>query len=271
MGCHRVPTRATFSAIALLLAVMAASLGGCASYVVPGGPADFRALGITASEQEARTDAVIAVAMSREPAASFPARIAVARLQDAGYRNYSGYGYGSGRVTVQTVRDVESDEDFQRLADLPQVAGIAQLNRLVLPNTINDAEDLRVAAAQVKADMLLVYTFDTKFGVETIVPVLGTITLGLFPSEESRVNTTCSLALIDVRTGYIYGLGESSAKAEQLASGWTSSTAIDQSRRRAEAEAFTGAVDEFVSLWQGIAAEYSRPASPIGVRYETPG
>ena len=244
---------------------------GCASYVVPGGPADFRALGITAAEQELRTDRAIAVAMSRKPAASFPARIAVARLQDAGYRNYSSYAYGSGRATVQTVRDVESEEDFARLGELPQLGGIAHLNRLVLPDSINDAEDLRVAAAQVKADMLLLYTFDTKFGVDTVVPVLGTITLGLFPSKESRVNTTCSLALIDVRTGYIYGLAESSAAAEQLANGWTSETAVDQSRRRAEGEAFTGVVDEFVSLWGGVVREYAEPAAISGRRYETPG
>jgi len=255
----------------LLLAIAGFMLSGCGSYLVPGGPADFRALGITPQQQEEMTDGVILEAMQRKPAASFPARIAVARLQAPGYRSYSGYGYGTGAVTLQMNRDVESEEDFDRLAELNQIAGIAPLNRLVIPSQVRSVDDLRVAAAQVKADMLLVYTFDTKFGVETIVPVLGTITLGLFPSEESRVNSTCSLALIDVRTGYIYGLGEASAKAQQLASGWTSRTAVDQSRRRAEQQAFSTAVDEFVSLWSGIVNEYNRSPLPIGVRYETPG
>ena len=265
----RFPSRFAAFVLFVLLGATGLTLSGCGSYVVPGSAADFRALGITAQEQEEMTDGVIAAAMQRKPAASFPARIAIARLQGAGYRSHSGYGYGTGTVTLQMNRDVESEEDFERLADQAQIAGIAPLNRLVLPNSIRSVDDLRVAAAQVKADMLLVYTFDTRFGVETIVPVLGTITLGLFPSKESRVNSTCSLALIDVRTGYIYGLGEANARADQLASGWTSKTAVDQSRRRAERRAFAGAVDEFVSLWGGVVSEYHRSPVPIEVRYET--
>ena len=59
--------------------------------------------------------------MQREPAAAFPARLAIARVQSSGYSNRTSTCYGSGKYCLITTRDVESAVDFERLTNLPGV------------------------------------------------------------------------------------------------------------------------------------------------------
>lgn len=237
--------------------------GGCATYVTPGQAADFRALGITADEQRANTDVEIRRALDRKPLASFPASIAVIHVQGEGYRSFSSDGYGQGSTTVVTLRDAEMQTGFDRIGKLPMVRGVAMVNRMVAPNNVRTEKDLRVAAANLQADMTMIYTFETQFGDETVVPFMGTITLGLFPAKEAKVTTTCSAALIDTRSGYVYGLAESTVKEDQLANAWTSKTAIDQSRRRAESKAFVQMVDEMEQTWKGVVDQYTTPTAVL--------
>lgn len=239
-----------------IAAACATMFGGCATYVTPGQPADFRALGVTPQQADSMTTSGVRDALARRPAAAFPAALAVARVQGPGYTSGTARGYGNGSYTLLTLRDIEKDTDFERLAKLPMLAGVAPLNRLVVPAEIRKEEDLRNAAAQVQADILLIYTLDTQFWTETTVPYLGKITLGLFPNEEAKVTTTVSSAFIDVRTGYIYGLSEATETRSRLANAWTSRDAIDQARRDVEAAAFAKAVGEWEKTWTGIASRY---------------
>lgn len=242
------------------LGVVAASvftvLIGCASYTTPGGPADFRAMGITGAEAAAQTESGIAERMSRRPLAGFPAGIALARVQGPGYKSLSGSGYGTGAYTIVPTRLVETPEQMARLGKLPMIRGIAPLNRLVTPPHLGTERELREAAANVQADMVLIYTFDTRFGSEQTVPFLKTITLGIFPTEEAQVTSTASCALIDTRNGYVYGLAEGTSRQTQAANAWTTKDAIDQSRVRAEREAFDGLVKQFESMWMGVVTAY---------------
>jgi len=234
---------------ASLAAVCVFAVAGCSStYVTPGGPAQMSAL----------TESDIAHEMTRQPSSPFPARVAVVRVQAPGYRSYNCDGYGSGRYTVVTARDAEKDSDFQRIEKLPKVAGVAPLNRMVIPYNLQTAKELRLAAASVKTDMLLVYTIDTSFRIEhhEIGP-LEPIALGFLPNKEAVVTATASAALFDVRTGYIYGLTESTAKESQVASFWTSQQAADSSRGKAEAKAFDGLVTEFERTWKGVVDQYA--------------
>ncbi len=257
------PRRGRFvSAVAVVM--LAGSVGACSTYRTPGKPADFHALGITGQEAADLTDSGISRKMSRKPAAGFPASVAAVRVQGPGYKSYTSEGYGSGQFTVITNRDVETDEQFDRLSKLPMIRGIAAMNRIVLPANITTEKDLREAAANVQADMVLIYTFDTVFGSETVVPALGTITLGMFPAEQARVTSTASAALIDTRTGYIYGLAEGTHKTNQLANFWTTDDAIDQSRRRAETEAFEKLVQNLETMWGQVASTYGPPTTGKG-------
>ncbi|MBX3359165.1 MAG: hypothetical protein KF745_12150 [Phycisphaeraceae bacterium] len=259
------PRMTTSAAASILLGaacLVAGLAGGCSTYTTPGKAADFAALGITKDQQAGLTDADIAVRLSRKPAASFPASIAAVRIQD---QNYSSYTYGGSRnrgtFSVVTLREVETTEQLQRLESLPMVRGVAPVNRLVINDRISSERDLRAAAADLHADIVFVYTFDTVFGSETVIPALGVFTLGLFPDKEAQVTSTASASLIDTRTGYIYGLAEATAKTTQAANAWTSREAVDQSRRRAEAEAFEKLVGEVETTWRQVAATYG-PAAP---------
>lgn len=231
-------------------------LSGCVTYRVPGGPANFRAMGITEELIEEQTDVSISRRLARKPLASFPTTVAVVRVQDRSYSSYTTGSYGRGNYRIVTTRDVESEEAFNRIASLPMIRSLAPLNRLVVSELLNTELELREAAATVQADMLLIYTFDTTFGVEEKIVPLSIITLGLFPDDEARVTTTVSAVLIDTRNGYIYGLAEATSHQTQLANNWTSQAAIDQSRRRAEQEAFDKLIDGIDTMWMGVIQTY---------------
>ena len=87
--------------------------------------------------------------MHREPGRNdrrrVPARLAVARVQASGYYSRSNTCYGSGRYCVVTTRDIEPEAAFERLSKLPQVAGLALMNRMLLPGKLTSAKDLRQA------------------------------------------------------------------------------------------------------------------------------
>lgn len=238
-------------AVVCLLALVA----GCASYTTPGAGMKMDSL--------ARGD--IRERLARRPAAAFPAHLAVARVQAPGYRSYSQTSFGDGRYSVVTTRDIETPADFERIAKLPQVAGVAPLSRLLLPPRLDTDEDLRTAAASLRADVLLVYTFDTQFVTnESVIAPLRTFYLGILPDQTARITTTASAALFDVRTGFVYGVAESTAREDQITSVWTNAEAIDQSRQRTERRAFEQLLSEIETAWSGIVHQHGAGSNAMG-------
>lgn len=232
----------------MLLILTTAILTGCAThYTTPAG-------GVSIAEI---ADEDIEALFKREPASPFPARLAVVRVQDSGYVTKTSTGYGSGRYTIVTTRDIETDEDFQKIQELPMIAAIAPLSRLLVPANASTMKDLRIPAAKLKADMLLLYSVDTSFNVEgTSLGPLSLVSLGFIPNKKAFVTSTVSGALIDVRTGFIYGTTEATEKEEQRASMWSTEAAIDASRIRAEHRAFQSFLDEFRRLWKNVSEEH---------------
>lgn len=226
-------------------------LGACARpYVTP-------ARGVALSSLTT-ADSDIAERMLRQPAAEFPARIALVRVQSPGYRSYSREGYGSGNYSVVTTREIETDEDIQRLERLPMISQTTMLNRMVIPVELRSDRELRLAASTLKADLLLAYSVDTSFRIdEHDVGPLRLITLGMAPTKEAIVTATASLALIAVRTGYVFALAEGTAREKQLASSWTRCDAVEESRLRAERHAFRKMLDEFEAAWKGVVEQYA--------------
>lgn len=222
-------------------------LTGCASYITPGGSVELNKL----------TDASIHKIMSAQPAANFPANISTARVQAPNYTSYRLASFGTGRYSVVTTREVESEEDFKRLSELPMVVGIAPLNRILLPTKLDTIKALREGAARLKADILLVYTFDTTFhaGQQHYAP-LNAIALGFLNNKEITVTTTVSAAFFDVRTEYLYGLAEATAKQSQFASVWSTQSAVDDLRVLTEKQAFVKLMPEIEKSWTGIIGQY---------------
>jgi len=267
--------------------ILAVALSGCASYVTPGGSvklAELSDAGITvpgAAANQAKptetdknapggvnpgklTQTEINAYLTTKPTASFPAKIAVARVQAPGYASQSNSGFGTGRYSVVTTRDVESDENFRRLEAMPGGAGFGPLNRILLPMELGSFDALRVAAARLKADVLLVYTFDTSFrvGKKQIEPQT-LISLGLLPNKEVAVTTTASAAFFDVRTEFLYGLAEASARKSRHANVWGSANAVDELRITTERDAFDALVPEIEAAWAGIVAEHTSAMSGV--------
>jgi hypothetical protein len=239
-----------------------ALLAGCATYTTPGAGVNI--------ENLSRADPDIAGAFTAEPAAPFPARLAVARVQASGYYSRSTSCYGGGGYCVVTTRDIEPEASYQKLSQLPLVAGLALMNRMLLPSKLHSTRDLRQVAAGLKADMLLVYTLETGFNIEnTDVGPLALISLGFLPTKKARVTATASAALFDVRTGFIYGVAESTALEQQRGTFWSSSDAVDDARKRAEAAAFQKLIGEITSFWSNVinthavAPRRAKPEGPV--------
>lgn len=247
----------------LLVFALAMSLAACGQrkYVTPGGPADFCALGITHAQAEQNTDMDIEARMSRRPAASFPAAITVIRVQSNDYRSMTNAGVGRGGYSIVTVRDVENEEDIDRLAKLACVRELGPLNRLVVPAQLNDAKDVRLAASELQSDIVLLYTFDTRFASDITIPALGVISLGLLPNEVQRASCTASAAFIDTRSGFIYGVCEATANTDRLHNAWNSIEALDAARRKSEATAFSRLVGEVTDTWTDIVRRYGPPGA----------
>lgn len=224
---------------AIILAACAAlSLSACATYTTPSAGVDISGV----------PDGDIAEAFSRKPAMTFPARVAVARLGPGGPQ----------RLNIESTRQVEGEDDFTRLTRLPQVNGVAPISRLFISGQPKSFRDLRAAAAELRADALLVYGVDSRFRTETTeLGPLQTVALGMLATRKAYVTATTSFVLIDVRTGFVYGVGESTATESQRGNVWSSARAVDEARIRAERKAFEDAVGEMERLWIGVLAEHA--------------
>lgn len=233
----------------LLLVGLLALVSGCSTYTTPGAGVSLGAI--------SEADSDIAEAYRREPAATFPAQLAVVRVAASNYRSASSQSYGGGAFSVVTTRDIESDESLARLTGMPQVRAVAPVSRLLLPGNLSSVRDLRTAAAQLRADMLLIYTIDTRFRTDAAdVGPLQTVALGFLPTRKATVTATFAFMVVDVRTGFIYGTGESSATQDQRSNVWGSERAIEAARMRAEQEAFQTGLGEVEALWTSVLAQH---------------
>ena len=86
---------------------------------------------------------------------------------------------------------------------------------------------------------------------------LSLITLGLLPDKKAFVSSTTSGAMVDVRTGFVYGVSEATEREEQLATIWNTQDIIDGARLRSETASFRSFVGEFGKLWKNILAQYA--------------
>lgn len=235
--------------------------GGCAEYATPGRAADLRAVGVTQAMVAGGTESGIEQQLNKKPLAALPTGLAVARLQAPGYRSRTAEGFGEGRYSVVTTRDVEPEAAVARLNKMPMVLGVAPISRLLLPANLQSDQELRHAAAQLHADMLLIYTLDTTFQKNDLAEPLTLITLGISPNQKATIVSTASAVLMDTRNGYIYGVSEATTRSSKLMGAWGSGDAIDEARRGTEAEAFGKLVGEVEKMWGGVVRQFPNPGA----------
>jgi hypothetical protein len=238
-----MPRRNLLAATTLII-----SLCGCASYVTPGGPARL--------DQINRAD--IAEAASRRPTVTFPARVGVVRIQANEYRSYSNEGYGRGQFTAVTTQELLTDEQMEAVSKWPSLSAVIPITRLTIPSRLDSIDDLRVAGAKIQADILLVYTIDTSFRIQGKgYGPLSAISLGIIPDRDAYITATASAILVDVRSGFVYGGAEATAKKSGLTNVWESSGTVDRKRVQAEEEAFGQLVEQISRTWTGVIKQYS--------------
>jgi hypothetical protein len=224
--------------------------------------------GAAKQEQSLGTDAGIAAMMERKPLASFPASVAVVRVQASGYRSATATGFGQGQYCVITTRDVEADADVEKLSKLPMLRGVATLNRLIIPPSLATDYELRQAAAKMHADMLLIYTIDTQFLELNRTTPLTVLALGTTSTKNMRILTTASAALLDTRSGFVYTLAEGNGKHEERQNAWKTEDEVDQVRRQVESKAFSAMVGAVQTAWTDVISEHGT-ARANGDRYQT--
>lgn len=260
----------SFRAVAAggIAVIASVCLTGCySSYATPGKAADFSDLGLSVRSQDMTdderallTDRFIEQRLNTKPLASFPARIVFAQVQGTGYRWSGRSTYGEGNTTiVDTHHDPAMEEAIKTLSDppMPGVTSLGILNSLLVPDRIRDHSDLRAAAANLQADMLLLYTFDTKIHDDEFLPYVGILTLGLFPDRVTKATSNASAILIDTRNGYVYGAATGIAEASEVSSFLGSSKAFDKAIKRVEADAMIDLVKNMRTAWGLILDEHA--------------
>jgi len=237
---------------AIVTTGLLAVLTGCSTYIPPGPKADLQAM--------APPD--IRAGFDLKPTAPFPAGVAAVRVQGGGYRDLHTARHGGvvdgGRYSVVLEREAGEEAQFARIAQLPEVAGVASLNRMRLPEQVNGERDLRVAASRLQADLLLLYTFSTRFHDANDSRLLTTISLGFGSTKRIQVASTASALLIDTRTGYLYSAYETTKEAEASSSVWDSADSADALRRQTEADALAALVGEIEKTWPRLLARYRK-------------
>jgi hypothetical protein len=247
----------------LILCAALALLQGCAAtYTTPGGPAKLSIFGLSESAQHAATDPAIRPVLAKQPLASFPASLAIARVQASGYSNYRTRSHGHGAYSLVTAKDIETEADFDRIRKLPLVRSVSTISKLILPEQLNSDVELRRAAAALGADMLVVYTFDTQYKNDDWAPPLAVITLGIFPTEKTKVTTDATAVLLDVRNGFVYGSVEATSNKSRINNYWTDDEAADSARREAEREALDNLLNGFEKTWGSVVQNYAYRTAP---------
>ena len=141
-------TNASRCSLCLAFLLAAVVLSGCGTrYVTPGAGAELSALAET--DISKLTDVDIQEILDRKPVSPFPAIMGYVRLQSPGYRSYSYGSYGHGRYSVVPTRDIETDDDFKKLVNLPMISDVVPLGRALIPQKLDSHKQLRHSAASV--------------------------------------------------------------------------------------------------------------------------
>ncbi|MEM6334901.1 MAG: hypothetical protein AAF823_16335 [Planctomycetota bacterium] len=253
------------AALALLIATLALVSQGCASYAVRSQAADMTLFADDEAarlmaDRESQTQFDIEQALRKKPLAAFPTGIAVAQVEGIDVSRYSRNATRARYALVGT-RQHATEDQLAKIQALSMVVGVAPINRMLLVSELEDDAALREAAARLHADLLLVYTFDTEVYLGDTDSPVDVVTLGFIPSRTARVASTASSLLLDTRNGYLYAVAEGSSEHTQPANLWTTRSAVDDARRRAERDALADMVDSFADAWPTVIEQHAPAAA----------
>lgn len=227
--------------IASLASSAALLLCSCETYVTPANEGNLTPVNLNTK-----------AAYTGKPAITFPASIALVRVQ-----GNSANGGGANGYNVVTTHELETEQDFNTISKMPGIAGVVSMNNLLLPKSGASNVDLREAAAKLHANAILVYTVNSDTHGNDMAPPLTLFTLGLAPNQTHKATSSASAILMDTKTGYIYGALEEKAERASMSSSWGSEDVRDATRRGAERAAFGKLVADFGPFWNDVHSRYA--------------
>ena len=227
--------------IASLFAALLAS--GCTSYV--NSPAVARSL---KEKRAAFSDPLIAQASNAKPAMRFPSTIAIA---------------ANDRDVREHLRALSAHGTLDSLNSLPQLARTVIVSPVLVGETDREhriTADLRLreAAAKLHADAVLIVANESQLTDGRIIAPLTELSLGLLPNKRYELISTAFAALVDTRTGYVYGTDEKSRARSGITMAWGSDDVIHRARAKVEREALEKLFADFPAFWRGVADTHRR-------------
>lgn len=176
------------------------------------------------------------------PIASFPAVIAVLELTSPKQWN---------EERAMGIRTEEESADLRCLDSLPRVQQLSMINPMHIQ--WGHPQSYYSAARSMNADILILYQVRSGRVYHGVtIPLLGVLTLGLFPNEYRQAFATASALILDARTGYLYGTIEMSSSAWRLANGWTGDDQDDSIALRARQHAIADFGKALPQAWERI-------------------
>ena len=227
--------------ILLLLTIAIAFTGGCTSHI--NSPAVARAI---EAKRAAFSDPLLARAYNAQPTMRFPATIAIATQSNE---------------TREHIRNLSAQGRLDTLKSLPQLANFITLSSLIYnPQTTATKPDLvmREAAARMHSDAVLIVATETQATDGKIIAPLTELSLGLFPNKRYELVSTALAALVDTRTGYVYGALEESRSRTGLTMAWGSDDVMHRARTRTEREALEKLIAAFPPFWRGVVEHHQK-------------
>jgi hypothetical protein len=238
-------------------------LSGCSMYVTPRHPAKLnldanRSLSSTENAAPGRAALQRALyAKIAPPTLELPANLILARVK----QDYScGRTECTGDAPVLTVintRSVESEEDLERVSKLEGISDVGFLNGIVATGRAVSVSALRSSAAKLNGDLLLIYMVDNDSNESSSFPLLSLLSLGFIPNQRHEANSTISAALVDVKTGYIYGTLEETARKDLLTTSWASDSVNEELQKETERAAFEKILGSLEKFWNRVSIRYA--------------
>lgn len=219
---------------------------GCASYVTPGGPVKLGEISHVDDDMA-----------TRQPSPKFPATIGVVRVQAPRYASASTGSYGKGSFSIVTAQELIGEPQLKTIGGWASVGSVQTLDTSLLPPKFESLDDLRLAAAKLQIDVLMVTTVDTAFqaGGKTFGPA-SDFKVGKSQTD-AAIRSTASAVFIDVRTGFSYGQAQAGAQTTDLAAAGASEKSLDKLRLDTERQAFDAFLAEAQTTWAGIERRYN--------------
>jgi len=181
-----------------------------------------------------------------KPAAKFPARIAMVKVE-------TGY---SGNMSLSRNQHVERAEYAKTLGSLPGIAGMVNMNNTMVRSNRVSYASLRKEARNLGADLVAIYKFNTSTHTNNVSTLLSVATLGAAPTNGHRSVSAVSLLIMDARTGYVYGVEQASAEKRALSTSWGNDGASDHAEFRAEQVAMDEIMKKVPGFWKMLYAKH---------------